>query len=142
MWRLQILLLYLYNTDVVLCGVFFTSTMNNRLLAMYLLVCSFLCSILMHKIYGKESIHPSLGEKNSTNREPPVVSCILVVFYVQMYVYLVQDRVFHTGSAIFHVTSSAYSRCIGLAFGPVTSLTYMMVCNRVILFLQNRIRFR
>ena len=48
-------------------------------------------SSLWTEIYGKESIHPSLGEKNSTNRGPPVVSFILVVFYVQMYVYLVQN---------------------------------------------------
>ena len=57
----------------------------------------------MRKIHGKESIHASLGEKNSLNRGTPVVSCILVVLYVQMYAYLVQDRVFHTASAIFHV---------------------------------------
>ena len=30
--------------------------------------------ILLHKIYGKESIHPSLGEKNSLNGGIPVVN--------------------------------------------------------------------
>lgn len=31
----------------------------------------------MHKIYGKESIHPSLGEKNFLNRGTPVVNELL-----------------------------------------------------------------
>ena len=84
------------------------------------------------KIQSKESIHPSLGEKNYTNRGTPVVSCILVVLYVKMYAYLVQDQVFHTGSAIFHVISSAYSTCSGLASGPVSIRMYYLSGCRVV----------
>ena len=58
-------------------------------------------SALSGEICGKESIHASLGEKNYTNRGTPVVSFILVVFYVQMYVYLVQSRFFHTVDRLF-----------------------------------------
>ena len=56
------------------------------------------------KYMAKSQFMHLLVKKNSTNRGPPVVSFILVVFYVQMYVYLVQDRVFHTGRSIFQAT--------------------------------------
>ena len=114
MRRLQILLLYLYKIDVVLCGIFFTSKTNNPLLPTYFTGCSFFCSIRWN-MWQRVNSSISWWKKLHKQRDPSSKE----YFYVQMYVYLVQNQVFHTGSAIFHVTSSAYSTCSGLAFGRV-----------------------